>query len=250
MRKSINRASRQITVLLAVSFTCLFSTTVQAQRSSGTADAEPEPPATLLETLADIKAFSRRLDDAESDAQKIDAIVDLAALYLRVVGDPRFGHSERLQGYRGRIAARLKRQENLIVRAARRAARENGVESSRFAGQAATVPVEQTREFAAAVIDRQWRLLTHSVGATGPSMYHASGLYGTSGHFYRGQHGGMLGDHGAELVNLIQVILHPDFWQENGGSGMAYYYQPLRILVVRATTEVHEDLENFLERLR
>ena len=147
-------------------------------------------------------------------------------------------------------AARLKRQENLIVRAARKEARENRGNESRHASTPDTLSIEETREFASAVIDRQWRLLTHSVGATGPSMYHASGMHGTSGHFYRGQYGGILGDHGEELVNLIQTILHPDFWQENGGSMTTYYYQPLRILVVRATTTVHEDLEHFLERLR
>lgn len=236
--------------LLVVASSSSLDAQQRSTRSGQAEDAQAESPATLWETLADIKAFSRRLDEAETDEQKIDAIVDLSALYLRVVGDPRFAVSERLQGYRGRIAARLKRQENLIARAKHKAARENRGESGRHEGTSLGTPVEETREFSSAVIDRQWRLMTHAVGGAGPSLYHASGMYGTAGHFYRGQHGGIMGDHGAELVNLIQAILHPDFWQENGGSGMTYYYQPLRILVVRATTTVHEDLEQFLERLR
>lgn len=230
---------------LAVCLTICLCIDGFAQQGSSSSKPDSKQ-ATLFETLGDIKAFSKRMDNADGDMELTDAIVDLTALYLRVVGDSRFGRSEKLQGYRGRIAARLQKAEKIIVRAKQKAAKndikERYVSESDLKASMADVD--------SAVIDQQWRLVTHAVGGTTPSMYYASGMYGTSGHFYRGRAGGLPGDNGDELLDLIRTVLHPDFWEINGGSGKGYYYQPLRILVVRATMRVHEDIENLLERLR
>ncbi len=198
----------------------------------------------LFDTKGDIKAFSKRMDDAETELELFDAIVDLGALYCKVVGDPRFNRSERLQGYRGRLAAKLQLAKRTIIKDQKKQAREE----SRYPGTDEESLAHN--ELETAIIDKHWRLVAHSIGGTGPTMYFASGMHGASGHFFRGHAAGAGQFCGQELIDLIEAVLHPDFWQSNGGAGVAHYYSPLRILVVRATTEVHEDLERLLETLR
>ena len=197
--------------------------------------------------LQDVKAFTARVQKAEDDQQRMDALVDLSNLYLHVVSDPRFVRSEKLQGYRGRIAGRLRSEQKQIARRLKKHDKTNRDDVSY--GDVTSASDDEGFLIRSAM-DHHWQLLSHFAGGTGPSMYYSSGKFGTSGHFGAGKGGGLIGDHGRELVNLIETILHPDFWQVNGGAGTVYYYQPLRILVVRATTTVHEDLTDFLERLR
>jgi hypothetical protein len=55
--------------------------------------------------------------------------------------------------------------------------------------------------------------------------------------------GGAAGaDYGPALVELIQRTIAPEFWDVNGGPGTIVYYAPLRVLVVRATSEMHHDV--------
>ena len=230
---------------LQLAIALIFIGPVQAFSQQRSTSDETEQ-ATLYETLGDIKAFSKRIDNASGDMDRTDAIVDLGSLYLRVVGDSRFSRSKILQGYRGRIGIRLQKARTLIEREQKKAAASK--DESRYVTR--TEEQSEDDRLESAVVDKQWQLVAHVVGGTAPSMYYGSGLYGTSGHFYRGRVGGLLQDNGDELLNLIRTVLFPDFWQINGGSGRAYYYQPLRIIVIRATMRVHEDLTNLLERLR
>jgi len=61
--------------------------------------------------------------------------------------------------------------------------------------------------------------------------------------------GGAFQDQGWELVELIQQTIRPDFWDVAGGPGTIRYFAMRRVLVVRATTEVHEDLAALLRKL-
>ncbi len=211
-------------------------------------DEKPLPR--FQDILNDIKSFTARVKRAETEQQRVDALVDLSQLYLHIVRDPRFARSQRLQGYRGRIAARLRDEQKQIERQLKKLGAPD--ETSRHQPHADSTDRIQTA-LSRTAMDQHWQLLCQAVGGAAPSVYHASGQFGTTGYFANaqiGRRGGIIGDHGRELVNLIETILHPDFWQTNGGAGMVYYYQPLRILVVRATTTVHEDLTDFLELLR
>lgn len=221
--------------------TLLFCGPLQGQRPASPSEVEQ---ATLFETQADIKAFSKRLENASNDLELADATVDLGALYLRIVSDTRFPVSRVLQSQRGRVATKLQQACKLIKRAGNR----DAPAASRYVN--AAHEESTVGEMEAAIVDRQWQLAAHAVGGTGPMGYYASGMHGTSGYLYRGRGGGIQDDNGDELVDLIRTIIHPDFWQINGGPGRAYYYQPLRIIVVRATMRVHEDITNLLERLR
>ncbi len=206
----------------------------------------------------DIKAFASRLERAEEPWQRIAAIVDLCGMYVTVVNDPRFPRHPKVEGLRGTIARSLQKELRDSRREANRAAKRDGVEShqagamigrhSRARWQAGD---EFSGAFLTAAVDPNWNLLAEFAGGSASITYHASGFHGSTGYFLRGgSQGGRLFDHGLELVSLIEAILHPDFWDASGGPGKAYYYQPLRVVVVRATTEVHEDLTDLLERLR
>lgn len=57
-------------------------------------------------------------------------------------------------------------------------------------------------------------------------------------------------DNGWELVELIMRTVDPDAWKVHGGKATIQYFAARRILVVSATTEVHEELEALLRALR
>jgi len=74
---------------------------------------------------------------------------------------------------------------------------------------------------------------------------------GDSLHEPLGQQGGRAADDdGPELVELIQSIIAPQSWESSGGPGSIYYYRPLRVMVIRQSTEVHEQVGDVLEQLR
>lgn len=57
-------------------------------------------------------------------------------------------------------------------------------------------------------------------------------------------------DHGQELVDLIQRTISPDFWDVVGGPGTIVYFRHRRVLVVRATGEVHGNVGRIVGDLR
>jgi hypothetical protein len=57
-------------------------------------------------------------------------------------------------------------------------------------------------------------------------------------------------DTGQELVELIEATISPGSWDTQGGPGTIRYFSPLRVIVVRQTSEVHEQLGDLLPRLR
>lgn len=239
---------------LAIIVWLLIGTAPFFLQTSLAQQTQNDKPARYQDMLYDIKAFTARVRGADDDQKRIDALIDLSQLYLQIISDKRFSNSETLQGYRRRIASRLRGENKKLTR---------------NIDKGSTAPDERmmVNAVSRSMVDRQSNLLAHAAGGMGPALYYSSGLNGVSGHFYSqsnrspnsmndlkgaqpGRAGGQLEDNGRELVNLIETILHPDFWQINGGVGTVYYYQPLRILVVRATTTVHEDLTHFLRRLR
>jgi len=53
-----------------------------------------------------------------------------------------------------------------------------------------------------------------------------------------------------QLIELIQRVVAPDLWDVRGGSSTIQYFAMRRVLVVRATTEVHEQIRDLLMALR
>lgn len=62
--------------------------------------------------------------------------------------------------------------------------------------------------------------------------------------------GGVVRDHGETLVELIQNVISPDHWDVNGGPGSIVYYAPLKVLVVRASGDVHGHVGGLFDGLR
>ena len=53
-----------------------------------------------------------------------------------------------------------------------------------------------------------------------------------------------------ELIELIQTTISPSSWDINGGNGRIRYFPLLKVLVVRATGEVHHQIGGVLPQLR
>lgn len=57
-------------------------------------------------------------------------------------------------------------------------------------------------------------------------------------------------DAGQDLVDLIQSVISPKSWDVHGGPGSIYYWQPGHALIIRQTSEVHDQISDTLEQLR
>jgi hypothetical protein len=53
-------------------------------------------------------------------------------------------------------------------------------------------------------------------------------------------------DNGWQLIELIQTVVAPEFWERTGGKGTIRYFAMRRVLVVSATTDVHEQIQDLL----
>ena len=61
---------------------------------------------------------------------------------------------------------------------------------------------------------------------------------------------GQTRDFGPDLARLIERTISPDSWDVNGGPSTIVYYAPLRVLVVRAPSEIHGRVGPVLQGLR
>ncbi len=52
------------------------------------------------------------------------------------------------------------------------------------------------------------------------------------------------------LIDLIETTIAPDTWAVNGGKGTLSFYQPVNLLVIRQTAEVHEQIGDAFGQLR
>lgn len=57
-------------------------------------------------------------------------------------------------------------------------------------------------------------------------------------------------DNSQQLIDVIQRCLSPTTWDVNGGQGVVRYYAPSQSLVVRQTSEMHEQLQRIIPMLR
>lgn len=203
-----------------------------------------DPPAgrSVTELREDSEALLKKSKTMAGTAIETAVIVDLCLLHREVVGHPKFGSNPQLDSVRARIAFRLKavardlekQLERTQEQLASKAAPPSANESSR-----ALTPASRRSSFEVNLQSlRQAYCLDVLVG--GPSQY----LGYLPGNFAPPW------DHGQELVNLIESTILPEFWQVNGGNGRIHYYQPLRILVVSGTSEMHDNLTDLLRRLR
>ena len=191
----------------------------------------------VASVIKDSGEFWRRYQLARSWEQRELAIRELCGLYVELGANPHLEDSRALANCQRLLHERLQT-------IARRLQREETRSRSAQNPSSEAGPLDEERhsfgDFAG-VTDRlaeQLGLANQLSG--GPALVFA---------YASGQPAG-LPDHGPELVRLIESTIQPDFWERNGGAGRIYYYQPLRVIVVGGTTEVHNKLENLLNGLR
>ncbi|MEM6469663.1 MAG: hypothetical protein AAF802_08830 [Planctomycetota bacterium] len=160
--------------------------------------------------------------DAKSRDQAVAALCDL---YVVLRSDSRFASSEMLQG----DAAKLRRRLITVARQRERQLERDGIER----------PGNLT-----GIVDAAVR---RSLGGGDESGY--GGSQSTGGGFQAG--GGALVDgNGWELIELIKRIIDPNFWSDRGGNGTIQYFALSRALVIRATSDHHQQIKDLLDALR
>jgi len=260
------------TIVFLIAFFLFAKPSLGFQESSvgetGSTESPVHPQRAVGEYRRDLKAFVRRSKDDSDEQNRMGAILDLCELHNEFVTDPRFELNDQIKGFRAVAASRLKnisKEIEIHVKRLDRERRQLNQSSStvtnrtsfgsssagndapnrssdqdelNVAANKAKYHGELPSEVYQQVAADDLHLLSQICG--GPIS-----LWGYVG----GNFGGMA-DCGPELVRLIETTINPDFWRSNGGSGIIYYYQPLRILVVGATTQVHDEITNLLRTMR
>jgi len=192
--------------------------------------APPQAPPRSLQEWRDVVQQAMKEQSRASQQEQPAAILKLVQIYreLLVVGQLPSGEDKRLRMLvRGRL---LRLREELPQDLRSRQAKIEAVEA------------RAKREKQPAMLDKiaddkivlaQWR--------------------DAMGQFLGPQQGGgarQKDDDGPELVDLIQAVISPDFWDVNGGPGAIVYFPSLHVMVVRATTQTHYEVAALLDALR
>ena len=222
------------------------------------------PSLTLLGNQA--RSLLRQEAVLKSDPEKKAAATALCDLYVILRLDDRYGGSKMLQGDATRIRRRLisiaKKKENELKR--------EGI--SRPSNLSSTV----SSSIAAAISQFKNKADGNNADGNNDAGENAAGdhqlasgnVHGNDDRSASGkgqtkgpgsepgqpqqgaQAAGGIPDTGWELVELIQRIVAPDFWDSRGGPGSIRYFAMRKVLVIRATTDVHEQVRDLLTALR
>ena len=183
----------------------------------GAASADEVPLTTLRDETRRLLRHEAVLDPSEA---KDASAVALCDLYVVLRNDTRYKTSAMLQGDAAKIRRRLlsiaKRNENRLKRA--NVSRPGNLGTDLDAAIRAAMSEDSA-----------------SLASQAPLEGHA---------------GASLLDNGWQLVELIQRVVSPSFWDRQGGPGTMRYFAMRRVLVVRATTDVHEQIRDLLMALR
>lgn len=205
--------------------------------------AESDEPKGYHEYSQEMRDALRREATAESPGRRAAAIRELAAIYTELTEDPRLATSDTLTQMKNKLWSRLtsvKRDlERQIAREAKDEARPAPI-GRNYASPGETDQADQAGEAAEALAAQLARM---AYSLDGPASLAATNEAAFGG-------GAMTGDWGPALVALIERTIAPDKWDTVGGPFSIMYYAPLRVLVVRATAEVHNDLGGVLGGLR
>ncbi len=208
----------------------------------------------------DVKTFMKHSKSSDSQLER-NAIFNLCELHRELVSDPRFHSNQQIQGFRVVVANRLetyakdvKKEQLRAQRAAKNARKESSsVEQEDVDSGPDSTSVAQSDSFQGSPLPDPTAAEQDEMYQSSADAYHSLGMLSGGPNQLFGYAGGHLGppwDHGQELVDLIQNTINPDFWRANGGNGVIHYFQPLRVLVIGASTQVHENTLDLLNQLR
>jgi hypothetical protein len=163
-----------------------------------------------------------------------DAIAQLLALHGEMVTHPTFASGQVLRQWRTRLQSRL-------IRVARDMTRDTP-----FKADSTKPPATVGRRLPAS--DGRVTSLAQQLGGALPGDPPAGADRGNAA----GPTAGItrLPDFGPDLAELIRRVVLPEFWDVRGGPGTVVYYASRQVLVVRATSDVHDRLRSFLMDMR
>ena len=254
-----------LTASLTVLLSGMAASTLRADEAAKGSHKEP-PSLTLLGN--ETRSLLRQEAVLKDKPGKKAAATALCDMYVILRLDSRYGNSKMLQGDATRIRRRLitiaKKKQNELERAGvdRPADLSSNVASSiaaamsnyknKAAGKNGGLGNDDAARNQA---DRGDRGLGGNKNTHGENSSRdndtTTGQNPGAGHIQRGgQAAGGIPDTGWELVELIQRIIDPDFWDSRGGPGSIRYFAMRKVLVVRATTDVHEQVRDLLMALR
>ncbi len=185
--------------------------------------------------------------DTEADA----AAKEFITLYGELERDDQLARAQKEQ-LRGKVRGRLLRLADQITK---RVLRERRLAKKARAENVA-VPAGKADPLA-----QQFGGQPHFIGPgfggqrfAGQQGFGGQRGFGGQQGFGGGMQGGAFGaagndDHGPDLVELIKKVIAPNTWEDVGGNGTIFYWQPGRAMVVRQTAENHEALADMLEQL-
>jgi len=167
-------------------------------------------PRPFHEIEKDVATALRLESVATIPTQREAAVLGLTELYREIMTDQRLLTSPTLNKYRIKVRARLLK----ILKSMEYAARHKT--ANKYSDQTSSL------------LDTLQQHLQRSSDAMGGAnrMLQGNAAPGKP-------------DYGPALVNLIKTTISPEFWDINGGPGVIVYYPPLRLLVIRATSQIH-----------
>jgi hypothetical protein len=180
---------------------------------------------------------------AKEFADRAQSVCKLAKLHDEVRRDARRETSDTLAAFQTRLRGRLLKVKKELER---EQSRQNPAKANQRqpddALLQATTPQPSQAVTAALAMQLDW---------FGSSQGGAAKLLSDGAQSQAGARGGgTVPDNGPALVDLIERTISPDHWDTNGGPGAIIYYQPLHVLVIRASGEVHGSVSRVLGGLR
>ena len=216
-------------------------------------DATASAGRSVRELREDSESLIKKSKGVTDPPQFTATIFDLCYLHREIVAHEKFGTSPQLDSVRARIAIRLK----AIAKALKRDLLDqtSAVGSDRKLKPDTNdvlIRDRNTGDSACYATNRQAAGSREINQKSLEQAYFCDFITGGPAQYLAYLPGSFAPpwDHGQDLINLIETTIQPDFWVRNGGNGVIHYYQPLRILVVSGSAQVHFELTDLLGRMR
>lgn len=213
-----------------------MSTVILAAALIWTAEADATELKGFHEYSQQVRDTLRREATAESPGRRAAAVRRLAELYREVSFDPRLETSDTLKQLRIKLWSRLTAIKRDLERQIARST--NASPPAPLAGDDRLL---EDDDAAAEALAARMALMAYSLD--GPGVVAAANETAFGG-------GAVAGDWGPALVALIERTIAPDKWDSAGGPFSIMYFAPLKVLVVRATGEVHHQIGGALRGVR
>ncbi|QDS87408.1 hypothetical protein EC9_15860 [Rosistilla ulvae] len=213
---------------------------VAAWASIASAGEDPNAGPNLSKWTLELRSALKREATTRETAAHSAAVIQLCEMCAAMRSDERYPTSEVLQG----LATRARRRLLDVRYDIQVALKRNGIEKPAGFDQQLQ-QLERLLDERAAAGKRLTpeELPSSAVNSPGEGSADGQQTRLPGGGFAPGPDNGFL------LIELITRTVSPDFWSAQGGPGAVHYYGMHRVMVVRATSRVHEDIQSLLHAL-